>query len=99
MSNFINKILGRDEETEHHSATVIKTHTGDKSAHSNNSAGGQSSEVHQVQRDGVNIKSTVSSDSVSTVSMANQQKLNDLVSKLGKFPLINFFLSIFLCYF
>ncbi|CAF1308291.1 unnamed protein product [Adineta steineri] len=50
---------------------------------SNNRTGGQNTESHSVQRDGVNIKSTVHTEGTSTVSMANQQKLTDLVSKLG----------------
>lgn len=46
---------------------------------------GTESETHAVQRDGVNIKSTISTEGNSTVSLANQQKLVDLVSKLGAF--------------
>lgn len=46
-------------------------------------AGGETCETRTVQRDGVNIKSTISSDGASTVSLANQQKLTDLVTKLG----------------
>jgi hypothetical protein len=49
----------------------------------NTNAGGHTVEGRTVQHEGVNIKSTISSDASSTVSMANQQKLNDLVSKLG----------------
>lgn len=89
MSNFINKILGREEETESHSGVVIKTQaggagkSGDSRTESTSSAGSHTSEGRTVQRDGVNITSTVSSDATSSVSMVNQQKLNDLVSKLG----------------
>ncbi|CAF1400844.1 unnamed protein product [Adineta steineri] len=125
MASIINKLLGKDHETDHHKkdtkvetstsqktetcdkngATCTKTETkceggtcatstigGDKygqkaecaSISSNNRTGsGQNTESHSVQRDGVNIRSTVQTEGTSTVSMANQQKLTDLVSKLG----------------
>jgi hypothetical protein len=84
MSHIINKILGREEETERHSGTVIRTEMGSSSGDKKRTEGDQSSETRTVQRDGVNIKSTVSSDTTSTVSMINQQKINELVTKLGK---------------
>lgn len=40
-------------------------------------------EERTVQHGDVNVKSKISTDGKSTVSMANQQKLNDLVSRLG----------------
>jgi len=89
MSNFINKILGRDDETESHSGVVIKTQAGgsakstDKHTEEQSGSGTRVTDSRTVQRDGVNIKSTVSSDVASSVSMANQQKLNNLVSQLG----------------
>ena len=39
---------------------------------------------HVMHGDGVTVRSTVSSDTKSTVSMKNQQKLSNLLSKLGK---------------
>ena len=57
-----------------------------KSSPVNTSLGGPVVEGRTVQHDGVNIKSSISSDVSSTVSVANQQKLNDLVSKLGRIP-------------
>ena len=49
----------------------------------NLSAGAHLTEGRTVQHGDVNVKSTISSDVSSTVSIANQQKLNDLVSRLG----------------
>jgi len=88
MSHLINKLLGREDEHESHTGTVIKTQAGSTGSSSTgvqrqNSSGGTVVEGRTVERDGVNIRSTVSSDAVSTVSMANQQKLSDLVSRLG----------------
>ena len=48
-------------------------------------AGGETCETRTVQRDGVNIKSTISSDGSSSISLENKQKLTDLVTKLGMF--------------
>jgi len=90
MSNFINKILGK-EETESHSGVIIKTQavgptkTTDTHLQGQNGSGTVSVDSRTVQRDGVNITSTVSSDVASSVSMANQQKLGDLIKKLGEF--------------
>lgn len=86
MTSLINKLLGREDESDSHSSsTKTETHTSASSGgvQRQNSSGGQSGNVHTVQHEGVSIKSTVSSDLNSTVSMANQQKLNDLVTKLG----------------
>lgn len=84
MTSIINKILGRDEDSETHSSshkTEVKT-TAHGQSHGH-SKGDNVTETHAVQHEGVNIKSTISSDAKSTVSMVNQQKLNDLVTKLG----------------
>jgi len=85
MSHIINKLLGRETESDSHSSsTATETHTSASSgSEQKNSAGGQNSQSHTVQHEGVNIKSTISSDIDSTVSIANQKRLNDLVSKLG----------------
>jgi hypothetical protein len=87
MSHLINKLLGKDETQSHSNGIQSSSVTGspkDDSKTTNTSAGGQViTEGRTVQHGGVNIKSTISSDAKSTVSMANQQKLNDLVSKLG----------------
>jgi len=90
MSTFINKLLGRDDESESHShSSHHKTETstsstdGQKHIHKQNSSGDQVIDGRTVQHEGVNIKSSISSDVTSTVSMANQRKLNDLVTKLG----------------
>lgn len=85
MTSIINKILGRDEDSESHSSshkTEVKTSAHGHSHGSNK--GDNVTETHAVQHEGVNIKSTISSDAKSTVSMANQQKLSDLVTKLGR---------------
>lgn len=85
MTSIINKILGRDDESHSHStshnteSSTTRTH-----AHGNTDAAAQNTETRTVQHEGVNIKSTVSSDVQSTVSLANQQKLKDLVTKLGQ---------------
>jgi hypothetical protein len=94
MSHIINKLLGRDDEPENRSQSSnshgkTETHTStstggsEKNSHRQNGGGGQIIEGRTVQHEGVNIKSTISSDTSSTVSMANQKKLSDLVSKLG----------------
>jgi hypothetical protein len=99
MSHIINKLLGRDDESESHSQShsshgKTETHTstsaGGSERHSQrqNGGGAQIIEGRTVQHEGVNIKSTISSDASSTVSMVNQQKLNDLVSKLGLLSLL-----------
>jgi hypothetical protein len=87
MSHIINKLLGREDESgsnSHSSKTETSTSssTGEKIVRQN-SSGAQTSEPRTVQYEGVNIKSTVSSDASSTVSMVNQKRLNDLISKLG----------------
>ena len=93
MASIINKLLGRDDDSESHSSshkTEVKT-----SAHGS-SKGDNVTETHAVQHEGVNIKSTISSDAKSTVSMVNQQKLNDLVTKLGmSLDVILFFFILF----
>lgn len=81
MTSIINKLLGRDDDSESHSSSH-KTETS-ASTHGNANGAGHGTETRTVQHEGVNIKSTISSDAQSTVSMANQQKLNDLVTKLG----------------
>jgi hypothetical protein len=94
MSHIINKLLGRDDEPEtrsqshnSHGKTEINTSTSaggsEKHSHRQNNGGGQIIEGRTVQHEGVNIKSTISSDTSSTVSMVNQKRLSDLVSKLG----------------
>jgi len=93
MSHLINKLLGREDDSESHSqsqshSSKTETHTsagggGERNVQRQNSSGGQVSEGRTVQHEGVNIKSTISSDTNSTVSLANQQKLNELVTKLG----------------
>jgi phage host-nuclease inhibitor protein Gam len=88
MSNFINKILGKDE-TESHSGVVIKTQAGGPTRTNETHVQGQTDsgtitvDSRTTQHDGVNITSTVSSDVASSISMTNQQKINDLVRKLG----------------
>lgn len=97
MSHLINKLLGRDDESASHSHSSESKHETHTSVQSKRirrenqtlltvfvSLGKPVVEGRTVQHEGVNIKSTVSSDVSSTVSMANQQKLNDLVSKLGR---------------
>jgi hypothetical protein len=97
MSHLINKLLGREDESKSHTHAAgacegetcsTSTSGGAKHSHKDSktvhtSAGGHTVEGRTVQHEGVNIKSTISSDASSTVSMANQQKLNDLVSRLG----------------
>jgi len=88
MSHLINKLLGREDDSGSHSSsskteTSSSSTSGDKHIQRQNSGGGQVTEGRTVQHEGVNIKSTISSDASSTVSMANQQKLDSLVSQLG----------------
>jgi hypothetical protein len=99
MSNFINKILGKDE-TESHSGVIIKTQAGGPTRTNETHVQGQTDagfvavDSRTTQRDGVNITSTVSSDVASTISMSNQQKINDLVKKLGELFKFNYSLCI-----
>jgi len=99
MSNFINKILGKDE-TESHSGVIIKTQAGgpartsDIHVQGKTDAGFVAVDSRTTQLDGVNITSTVSSDVASTISMSNQQKINDLVKKLGELFKFNYSLCI-----
>jgi len=99
LASIINKLLGKDDDKSHsHSHSQTQSHSSDAKSESgtcstsgqkcdskgmNTCAGGQIIEGRTVQHDGVNIKSTISSDTSSTVSMANQQRLTDLVSRLG----------------
>lgn len=98
MASIINKLLGKDTEHEHTQKTEVKCEGGtcstsvtggEKHGTKTECSTGKghgacdNSDTHTVQRDGVNIKSTISTDGSSTVSLANQQKLTDLVSKLG----------------
>jgi len=93
MASIINKLLGREDESEsgsqsHQSYEKSETSTsatsGDtKQVQRQNSGGGQNSSTRTVQHEGVNIKSTISSDNSSSVSLASQQKLTDLVTRLG----------------
>lgn len=98
MASIINKLLGKDTESEHTQKTDTKCESGTCSTSvtggekhgvkTESSTGGarganDNSQTHTVQRDGVNIKSTISTEGSSSVSLANQQKLSDLVSKLG----------------
>ncbi len=105
MSHLLNKLFGRDEsesqsqtqsENEIRSSSVTGSQNQD-SRTTHTSTGGQvTTEGTVVQRDGVNIKSTISSDASSTVSLANQQKLNELVTKLGSLLILfNYSLYIF----
>jgi hypothetical protein len=66
-----------------HSSTGGKAFRAKSDSKSINSSSGGVCEGRTIERDGVNIRSTVSSDSSSTVQLANQQKLNDLVTRLG----------------
>jgi len=75
MSHIIDKIFGKGDSESHSHSSHTKTET--------NSSNGQVMEGRTVQHGDVNVKSTISSDATSTVSMANQNKLNNLVSKLG----------------
>jgi len=73
---------GKKIEGEIHTTTLHnENNPNTKTVHT--SIGGQTTEGRAVQRDGVNVKSTISSDGSSTVSLANQQKLNELISRLG----------------
>ncbi|CAF3424116.1 unnamed protein product [Rotaria sp. Silwood1] len=98
MNQFINKLLGKDDEHCHSHKSDVKCDnetcnslilggeklgckTDNKPININTDE--QIIEGRTIQHDGVNIKSTVSSDVSSTVSIANQQKLTDLVSKLS----------------
>lgn len=89
MSHIINKLLGRDDEAESRSHGKMETHTSssisgnEKQMQRQSNGTGQVIEGRTVEHEGVNIKSTISSDARSTVSMVNQRKLNDLISKLG----------------
>jgi len=99
MSAIINKLLGRDDETEHSrkngtksgSVTLTTSITGGEKCGNKQECKtgtcetcGPTLESRTIQRDGVNIKSTIStSEGNSSVSFINQQKLNDLVTKLG----------------
>lgn len=49
----------------------------------NTSATEQCTRGNAAQHEGVTVKSTVSSDSSSTVSISNQQRLDEIISKLG----------------
>ena len=86
MTSIINKLLGRDDESHSHSSSQSSesSSTAHAQAHGSSDAAARGTESRTVQHEGVNIKSTISSDAQSTVSMANQQKLNDLVTKLGQ---------------
>jgi len=88
MTSIINKLLGKDDDKHSHDSHShtheSKSQSGSvSSATTNTSTGGGVVEGRVVERDGVNIRSTVSSDTSSTVQLANQQKLNDLVTRLG----------------
>lgn len=96
MASIINKLLGKDTESSHEHKTETKcadgscstTVTGgEKHGNKQDSKSGNTqsdnSDTRTVQRDGVNIKSTISTDGSSSVSLVNQQKLSDLVAKLG----------------
>ena len=88
MSHIIDKLLGREGESHSQSShTKTESHTsvsaGTRVTDEKQNNGGQENENHTVQHEGVNIKSTVSSDIKSTVSMENQNRLNELVTKLG----------------
>ncbi|CAF4594054.1 unnamed protein product [Rotaria sp. Silwood1] len=98
MNQFINKLLGKDDEHchSHKSDEKCESETcnslilgGEKlGCKTDNKPININTDEHiiegrTIQHDGVNIKSTVSSDVSSTVSIANQQKLTDLVSKLS----------------
>ncbi|CAF2418541.1 unnamed protein product [Rotaria sp. Silwood2] len=102
MSNFLNKLLGKDGESTSHSCSHKADVKCESGTCSTSITGGeklgrksddeivnintdeQVIEGRTVQREGVNIKSIVSSDIISNVAIANQQKLNDLISKLTK---------------
>jgi hypothetical protein len=94
MASIINKLLGKDED---------KTHSHSKDVKCSSCTSATSCEKHDQKQEsrtmygeGVTVKSTVSSDSSSTVSLANQQKLNNLMAQLSKsinvedFSLISF---------
>ncbi|UJR33012.1 hypothetical protein I4U23_020472 [Adineta vaga] len=94
MTSIINKLLGKDNEHAHktevkcESGSCSTTLTGGEKCGTKQEckteiAHGETCESRTVQRDGVNIKSTISTDGKSTLSLANQQKLTDLVTKLG----------------
>lgn len=87
MASIINKLLGKDHEHAHKTEVKCQDGTcsttitgGEKCGKKQDCAKG---ECHTVQRDGVNIKSTVSTDGSSSIQLINQQKITDLVSKLG----------------
>jgi len=75
MSNFVNKLFGKHDE---HGTVRQETHQ--TSATSGTHAAAQD---RLSQHDGVSVRSTVTSDSTSSVSLANQQRLTDLVTQLG----------------
>jgi len=85
MTSIINKILGKDDDKHSHST---HSHSSDVKCSSDTCAktatgGAHTVEGRTVQHEGVNIKSTVTSDVSSSVQLANQQKLTDLLSRLG----------------
>lgn len=89
MSQILDKLLGRDHDSQSHSSsTKTETHTsvdtGSRATdEKHHNADGQTIASHTVQHEGVNIKSSVSSDLKSTVSIENQNRINELVTKLG----------------
>ena len=70
MTSLMNKIFGKDEDS--HS-------NGEK--HTN---GTQGTDGRTVQYGDVLVKSTITSDNTSCVTLANQQRIADLVTQLGK---------------
>lgn len=91
MSHIINKILGKDDDSKIHS----HVHKADVKCDSETCHPVPSFEKgtdriinptvegRVVERDGVDIKSTVSSDVSSSISLANRQRMDELVSQLG----------------
>lgn len=85
MSKFIDKLFGHDDEKKTTAAVRQETHqaTGTTSTHAATSSTQNAAMGAAHQRDGVNVRSTVTSDSSSSISLANQQRLTDLVTQLG----------------
>ncbi|CAF0943248.1 unnamed protein product [Didymodactylos carnosus] len=85
MASIINKIFGndKDEKSSSHTTSSITSHSGPTSTTVCTDAKGHGGTAHTAVSDDIRVKSTVTSDTQTKVSMENAAKINDLMTKLS----------------